>query len=351
MNKTKKTFIILTPGFAASETDTNCLPAQQAFIRALNKNYPQLTIIIIAFQYPYYKKKYDWYGNTVISLSGRNKGGLKKLILRRKINRELKKLTTQSEVTGLLSFWLNECAYVGKKFADKNNLKHFCWLWGQDARKGNKYVSILKTKPDELITLSDFLQCEFQKNYSIQPSHVIPYAVNPIQFKESTFKRDIDILGAGSLIPLKQFEIFLEIVAVTKKQFPHIKAVLAGAGHEEHTLQQLIIELGLQENIRMTGELPHHELLQLMQRTKIFLHPSSYEGFSGVCMEALYAGAQVVSFCRAMNEEIPHWHIVNSKDEMRSKAIEILNDTTIEFSRVSPYDLDESVHRMMELYK
>ena len=48
----KNTLIILSPGFAANEEDTTCLPPQQVFVKALNRNFPSLQIIILAFQYP-----------------------------------------------------------------------------------------------------------------------------------------------------------------------------------------------------------------------------------------------------------------------------------------------------------
>jgi len=45
--KDKQTLIILSPGFAANEEDTTCLPAQQSFILTLKKNFPSLNIIVI----------------------------------------------------------------------------------------------------------------------------------------------------------------------------------------------------------------------------------------------------------------------------------------------------------------
>ena len=68
------------------------------------------------------------------------------------------------------------------------------------------------------------------------------------------------------------------------------------------------------------------EILQLMKRAKIFLHTSSYEGFSTVCLEALYAGCHVISFIKPMEHDIGHWHIVQSKEEMVKKAMEILGN-------------------------
>ncbi|MBK9485561.1 MAG: hypothetical protein IPO01_10185 [Chitinophagaceae bacterium] len=62
-------------------------------------------------------------------------------------------------------------------------------------------------KAEELIALSDFLQTEFEKNYGIKPAFVIPPGIDSKQFISPIKEKDIDLLAAGSLIPLKQFEI------------------------------------------------------------------------------------------------------------------------------------------------
>jgi glycosyltransferase involved in cell wall biosynthesis len=178
-------------------------------------------------------------------------------------------------------------------------------------------------KADELIALSDFLQNEFKTNHGVTPQHVIPAGIDTKQFINSAAEKDIDLLAVGSLIPLKQYSIFLEIVAGIKKQLPHITAVLVGNGPEKERLQTLITKSGLKTNVSLTGELPYPEVLQLMQRAKVFLHPSSYEGFFGVCLEALYARAHVISFCKPMKQDIENWHVVSSKVAMKQRAISI----------------------------
>jgi hypothetical protein len=66
-------------------------------------------------------------------------------------------------------------------------------------------------------------------------------------------------------------------------------------------------------------------------------------------MEALYAGAQVISFVRPMDEEIPGWHIVQTKQEMVDKAIELLAQ---EAPFVAPrvYFIQDAVRAIMALY-
>ena len=64
-----------------------------------------------------------------------------------------------------------------------------------------------------------------------------------------------------------------------------------------------------------------------MQRSRVFLHPSSYEGFSGVCLEAIYAGARVISFTRPMKKDIEGWKVAASLSEMTQMAEEFLLST------------------------
>src|SRR5947207_2176535 len=142
-------------------------------------------------------------------------------------------------------------------------------IFNQNFKKrisGNKYHGQVTLKAHALIALSDFTQDEFEKNHGIKPQFVIPPGIDPAQFDNNPGEKDIDILAAGSLIPLKQYDIFVEVVAEIKKQLPEIKVMLIGDGPEKEKLQGLISSSGLQSAITLTGELPHNEVLQWMQR-------------------------------------------------------------------------------------
>lgn len=349
MNNEKK-FVILTPGFPSSEDDSTCLPMQQNLVRKLKQIRPDLKIIVLSFQYPYHKSPYTWHGLPVIPFNGRNKGGLPRLLLRSQINSALKKVNSKGEIVGLLSFWYNECAWVGKKFADGYNFKHRCWVLGQDARKQNGYPRRLKLHDGELIALSDFVREEFQKNHGVMPRYTVPAAIDPSEFDKYEEAKDIAIVGAGSLIPLKQYEVFVEIIKAIQKTLPNINAVLIGDGLERGKLQAMITKLGLIDNLLITGGLPHKQLLGYMQRGKLFLHPSSYEGFGVVCLEALYGGAQVISFCKPMKNEIPRWHTVKTKEEMLEKALTILRDGKFRSEKVLPYSIDDQAKSILEIF-
>lgn len=351
MKTNENSFVILIPGFADSETDTTCLPMQQSFVKNLKQQYPGLRLIVLAFQYPYEIKKYEWSGIEVRSFSGKNQGGLKRFLLRRKLFSVLRAINQENKIAGLLSFWYGECAWVGKRFADRYDLQHYCWIMGQDARSDNKYVSKIEIGPENLIALSDSLADEFQKNYGQRPYHTIPAGVDPREFQKNSRAKDIDILGAGSLIALKRFDVFIEIIKALKRKFPDIRAMILGDGPEINKLREKIVLFELSDNIELPGEVSHPEVLDFMQRSRLFLHPSGYEGFSGVCLEAIYGGARVISFTSPMKKDIDGWLVAGSVVEMEQMAEDILLKEETHKTDPGQFLIQDTVKKMIHLYK
>ena len=350
MTDKPRTLVILSPGFPKSESDTTCLPAQQSFVRSLKINFPSLKIIVLSFQYPFSKTEYVWNGIEVIPFGGRDKGGIQRFFVWLRVWEKLQQLNREKNIVGLFSFWCTECALVGKYFATRHGLEHYMWILGQDAKKNNAYVRWLRPRPKELVAMSDFLAKEFFRNHSVRPKYVIPNGIDPSLYANNNLKRDVEILGAGSLIGLKQYEVFIEVVGELTKEMPDLQSVICGDGPEENNLQFLIDKLQLEKNISLEGKKTHPEVLHLMQRSRIFLHTSSYEGFSSVCLEALYAGARVISFFKPMAAWINHWYIVHDKKEMVEKALEILNDPDIDYRPVLPYPMKDSAKAVMKLF-
>ncbi len=350
MSNANKTLIILAPGFPKDEADSTCLPFLQNFVLEVNGQFPLLKLVILAFDYPFKATSYQWNKNEVIPFNGWKKRNISKLFKWLYIWRTMKKIRRSDQVVGILSLWCNECALLGNRFAKRNKLDHYCWIQGQDAKKENHYVKRIKPTATELIALSDFIQNEFEKNHSIRPTHMIPIGIRPSEFSTENIVRDIDILGVGSLIPLKRYELFIEVIDSIQKQFRDIKVLLCGKGPEEPTLKSLIEKYGLQKNIELVGELPHPQILMQMKRSKVFLHTSNYEGLGVVCIEALYAGCHVISFVQPMNADIEQWHIVQTKEAMTEKTMTILNDPPIQYRSVLTFTMQDTARKIMQLY-
>ena len=346
------TLVILTPGFAAHEAD-DVLPAQEAFIRAVNADYPALKVIILSFHYPYSarRKEYYWHGNRVIAFGAKMNDKLQTITLWWRVWRVLKALRKEHSLAGIFSFFCSESAFIGQWFAKRYGLKHFIWILGQDAKKENRQVRRIRPKAKELIAISDFLVESFQKNHGVRPAHMIPLGVDTAQFDTTTLKREIDLLGAGSLIPLKQYDVFIRVVKKIAERAPAIRATICGEGPEMPRLLAMIEGNEHPGQITLAGKLPHRETLKTMQRSKILLHTSSYEGLGVVCMEALYAGAHVISFCRPFGEAIRHWHVVNDEAGMVEKALELLKNQRLDHTPALPFEVHDKAGQIIRLFE
>jgi len=351
MSQEVKTLLVLTPAFPKNESETSWVPSQQLLVRNLKLQFPELKIIVYSFIYPYEQCEYEWHQVKVFAFAGMHNKKLKRLQLWQNIWQRLRKAKKENNVIGILSFWCSECALIGTWFARYYNLRHLCWICGQDAKPLNKYVKWIRPKPAELMAISDFVNDEFSRNHKIRPAFTLPNGVDTDLFTaELPGQRDIDILGAGSLIPLKQYDVFTETIASLQHTFQNIKAIHCGDGKEKENIELLISKYEIGNNFHLLGSKRHEELLHLMQRTKLFLHTSNYEGFSTVCLEALYAGCHVISFTKPMNHDIRNWHVVNSKDEMVMKALQLLSDNRLSHERVLVYSLKDIAGQTMQLF-
>ena len=350
MKKDQPSLVILTPGFPENETDTSCLPFLQSLVRTINEDYSSIKIIVLTFQYPFTSSEYRWNGNSVLPFGGKNKGKLSRRFVWIRVWRKLKKTKSENTLIGIFSLWLGECALMGHKFGKKFGIPHHCWIAGQDAKPGNKFVAKIKPSPLDLIAISDFIADEFFKNYLIRPRFVIPTGIDQKLFEKASYQRTIDVLGAGSLIALKRYDLFIDCIIEIKKIFPQVFSVIAGKGQQASALQKKIRENAIENHIHLNGEMEHRNLLCLMQQSKIFLHTSCYEGFSMVCLEALYAGCQVISFCKPMHKDFENWHIVKTEEEMIGKTVEILTGSTSQPKCVIPYSINETAKAIMKLF-
>jgi len=345
-------FVILTPGFPVNEQDTTCLPAFQQFALSLKKTFSSHEFIFISFQYPFQEKEYYWNGIKVFAIGGANKPGINRLKTWIKAYRRLQSIRKEKQISGLISLWLTECSFVGKYFANFNGIRHYMWLIGQDAKSSNQYIKRIRPKGNQIIAMSDFLQEEYSKNHKQRPflvaeNGIIASAFPPLN---SGF-REIDILGVGSLIPLKNYTLFLEIITELKKSNPHLKAVLAGSGIEEPLLKEKVNRLGLQDTVTFAGLVSHTEVFDLMSKSKVFLHTSTYEGNSTVLMEALYSGCYTVSTCPLSNREIKNLSILKTKVQfVESIELQLKNEQAA-YQRVVFNTMDATAKKIIDLFQ
>jgi len=105
------------------------------------------------------------------------------------------------------------------------------------------------------------------------------------------------ILSVGRLVEVKNFTLMIEAFINVRKKC-NARLLILGEGEQRRTLQKLIDQSGLRNDVDMPGfvENPY----PYMVKCKLFVLTSRYESFSMALLEALFLSPQVIStncFC------------------------------------------------------
>ncbi len=126
----------------------------------------------------------------------------------------------------------------------------------------------------------------------------IPVIGNPINQIEAVreSKRENVVVSVGRLIDTKNFDQLIDIFS--KINNPDWKLIIVGGDALKQTnsvtLQEQIDRLGMNDRIELAGT--RKNVVDYLQRAKIFAFTSSSEGFPNVVGEALSAGLPVVAY-------------------------------------------------------
>jgi glycosyltransferase involved in cell wall biosynthesis len=338
--------LFLVPGFPKDENDFNCIPPLQEFLQKFISTHPSIKISVIAFQYPYLNKTYLWEGNNVVPLDGKN-SVFKKPIVWLKAIQEAKKIYKSFPIDVIHSLWVGECALIGNYLSKKIGCEHICTLMGQDVKSSNKYLGWLKHSRTKFVALSNNQAELFIKLSNKKVSEIIHWGIDDQQVNIKN--RDIDLLGVGSLIPLKNYSLFIKTVEEIVKSKPDLNCILVGSGPESEKLKTMLKEKCLGKNIQFKGLLNRTEIFSLMQRSKIFLHPSTFEGSGFVFAEALVNGMNIVSFNVGYAQNHPKWFIANDNQDFIRITKELL-DKQLSYEPINLFPLEETVQKYFALY-
>jgi glycosyltransferase involved in cell wall biosynthesis len=105
-----------------------------------------------------------------------------------------------------------------------------------------------------------------------------------------------DLIFAGRLIREKHADLLVRAFAILSEGHPGLTLFLIGDGPERESLLRLIRETGFSDRVRIRGfEAEHDDLIARMKVSKVFVLPSTREGFGITALEALACGLPVVT--------------------------------------------------------
>jgi glycosyltransferase involved in cell wall biosynthesis len=131
---------------------------------------------------------------------------------------------------------------------------------------------------------------------------IIPHGID-LNFIDNTpaSAERFDLVFAGRLIKDKNVDLALGALALVKKELGRISFLVIGDGPEKAHLKNLVEELGLSGDVVFGGFVNYKTLISRLKSSRIFLFPSSREGFGIVIIEAKACGLPVIAVRHAMN--------------------------------------------------
>ncbi|MFH1307311.1 MAG: glycosyltransferase family 4 protein [archaeon] len=248
-------------------------------------------------------------------------------------------------------------------------------VWGKDywleymGRKGiiGYWIEKLAGKlPDKIISVSNNTTQQLIKKLKINKKKIITIT-NGIDFskikKIKPSKEKSDIIFAGRLLSHKNVNYLIKAVKIIKKKFPDIKCIIIGDGPERENLENIVKALKIKENITFKGAVEKNEdVLALIKSSKVFVLPSTREGFGISVIEALACGIPVVTidakenasrflikqgengFLSSLDENDISRKIIQTLSASRNMSQDCLN-------LAKKYDLGKIISQFEEVYR
>jgi glycosyltransferase involved in cell wall biosynthesis len=181
-------------------------------------------------------------------------------------------------------------------------------------------------------------------------------ANEPVEHKWFQPEKPPVFLAVGRLVDQKDFSTLLRAFALLRKKRP-AKLIILGEGYLRESLENLVEELGLKEDVDMPG----FEInpLRYYRKCSTFVMSSRYEGLPGVIIEALARGCSIVATnCPSGSAEIldngKYGELVPVGDfhamaEAMEKALDFPPDPASLVERAKQFNIEKAVSNYLSI--
>lgn len=213
----------------------------------------------------------------------------------------------QNNFDRVLSCFAIPSGVAGMAIAHAWQLPHVVWVMGGDAYDPSKALSphrilLLKQtvatvlrRSQAIITMSHDMAQRVEQLYQPQrPIHVVPQGLELEPYRPAPrLSGSVTIVSVARLVRRKHFSGLIEAFAGLPPGSARLQII--GDGPEQPRLQQLIMQLGLNQQVQLMGYVSDEEKLALLRRADIFALVSEHEGFGLVYLEAAAQGLPIVA--------------------------------------------------------
>lgn len=198
-----------------------------------------------------------------------------------------------------------------------------------------------------------------------QNINIIPNGIDLKRIADITpSSEESDVIFAGRLIKEKNLDLLLRALSEVKNTMPGIKCHIIGEGPEKERLVKLAFERGLESSVSFREFMEYDEVITRIKSSKLFVLPSSREGFGIVVIEAFACGVPVITVknqgnaaCELVSESTGFVVNLDAK-ELANAILTLLTDTAFRTRMAScarhsakEYDWEKVARKLNLLYE
>jgi glycosyltransferase involved in cell wall biosynthesis len=141
---------------------------------------------------------------------------------------------------------------------------------------------------------------EVTQTLEVNNPFYIPHVVDTADYQEGDRAREDFALTIarmqGGSSWRKCIPEVIRAIPIVRRRHPEMRFIIAGEkGSDYPGLEKLASQLGVSQFVDFPGVISREKKIELMQRCKVYVSPSRYEGFGLAILEAMSCGAPVVS--------------------------------------------------------
>ena len=175
---------------------------------------------------------------------------------------------------------------------------------------------------DGLITVSHSLQKNIQKWFGIDSDVVFNTIHDFVRMSNEKKINDgiVRFISVGTILPVKGFDNLINAFAQCSLPKDKWTLTLVGEGPEEQNLRELIAQYQLEKNVYLVGKKTKIEVVELLNRSDVFVSSSHLETFGVAALEAICCGIPVL----ATDSGGPREFITNSNGRLCEDSVDSL---------------------------
>ena len=149
-----------------------------------------------------------------------------------------------------------------------------------------------------ILPVAEAMKSDLVKIYRVAPEKIKVFhnaiAAHP-ELVQKELKALPDLLSAGGLSKGKGHDVLINAISIVHQANPDVRLTIYGEGKERANLEALIQTLGLNEVVRLPGNISHESVIRAMAESYALIHPSRFEAFGYSIIEAFSVGTPVIA--------------------------------------------------------